>query len=114
MPLNEVQEKVFHRKLEQLKLMPEQREEALEYVTSWERRGIEKGRQEGRQEGRKEGRKEGQTEALREVLIEIPTSRFGPVDERIAAKIGKLESVDELRRLTHEALNVRSIRKLGI
>ncbi|MBL8227200.1 MAG: Rpn family recombination-promoting nuclease/putative transposase [Bryobacterales bacterium] len=106
LPLNEVQEKVFHRKLERLELMPEQREEVLEYVTSWERRGIEKGRQEGRQEG--------QTEALREVLLEILATRFGPVDERIAAKIGKLDSVDELRRLTHEALSVRSIRKLTL
>ena len=56
----------------------------MEYVTSWERKGIEKGLQQGRREGRQE--------AMREMLLEILATKFGPPAESVAMRVRELES----------------------
>jgi flagellar biosynthesis/type III secretory pathway protein FliH len=107
-------------------LKPEQKEEVMEIVTSWERRGIEKGfqqgilqgvekgLQQGIERGMKQGIEKGRIETLREVLLDLLTSRFGALDESVAAKIRETDSADQLRRLTHQALTATSLRELGL
>jgi hypothetical protein len=108
--LNESEEGLFQRALERANLKPEQKEEVMEIVTSWERRGIEKGFQKGILQGIEKGR----IETLREVLLDLLTSRFGALDESVAAKIRETDSADQLRRLTHQALTAASLHELGL
>ncbi len=93
----------------------------MEYVTSWERKGIEKGliagRQEGLQTGLQTGRQEGLqsgTDALRAVLLDVLTARFGAVDESIASRIRSIDSIDALRALAHRALTVKTPGELDL
>ena len=51
--LSEAEDRRFSRSLAEARLRPEQRREVVEIVTSWERKGIEKGRQAARKAGRK-------------------------------------------------------------
>jgi hypothetical protein len=107
--LNDKEEQRFQRSLDQAGMEPSQREKIVEYVTSWEQRGIEK----GLQQGLKEGRQEGRLEARREVLLDILDARFGPLDGRLLTRIRQMESIEELRRLTHLAATAGSIGELG-
>jgi predicted transposase YdaD len=84
----------------------------VEIVTSWERKGIEKGRAEGRVEGRVEGRAEG-LDALRAVLLDVLSVRFEPPVESVAKRIGQIDSLDDLRALTHRALSASSPGEIG-
>ena len=84
------------------KLLPEQKEEVVEIVTSWERKGIEK------------GRLEGAVEALQAVLLDVIVSRFDVEPESVAARVHGLTSVDDLRQLTHRALTVRTFLELDL
>ena len=61
-------------------------EQKMQYVTSIERRGIEKGRMEGRTEGRTEGLKLG----VVSTALRLLQSRFGVLDEVIQAHIRAL------------------------
>ena len=116
--LNDAEDERFNRSLAKAKLLPEQKEEVVEIVTSWERKGIEKGRLEGRTEGRTEGRvegrREGAVEALQSVLLDVIVSRFGVEPESVAGRVHGLTSVDDLRRLTHRALTVRTFLELEL
>ena len=108
--LNEREEKAFTRKLDEAKLRPEEREVIVEYVTSWEERGMMKGRVEGRMEGRMEGR----IEALREMLLDVLTTRFGTLDATVVARIGQMHSPEALKELAHSALTASSLLELGL
>ena len=112
--LDEREERRFTQKLVETGLSPKQKEEVVEYVTSWERRGIEKGRKEGLMEGRQEGRQEGALEAFRAVLLDVLTSRFGAPGQALAKRVILIDSVDELRTLTHRALTANSLSELGL
>jgi flagellar biosynthesis/type III secretory pathway protein FliH len=82
----------------------------VEYVTSWERKGIQIGLEKGRQEGRQEGA----VEALRSVLLDVLATRFGACGESVASRIRRIDSIDELRALTHRALTAGSLNDLGL
>lgn len=56
--LNAAEAKLFERSMARGKLAPEQKEGVMEIVTSWERKGIEKGIAQGRVEGIAQGRLE--------------------------------------------------------
>ncbi len=123
--LDEAEDRQFNRSLAKANMLPKEKEAVVEYVTSWERKGIEKGLIAGRQEGLQEGRQEGiqtgrqeglqaGTDALRSVLLDVLTARFGAVDESIASRIRNIESIDELRALAHRALTVKSPGELGL
>jgi hypothetical protein len=107
------EERRFERLLRAADLKPEQREEIVEYVTSWEQRGIEKGLEMGRSEGLTEGltagRIEGRLEELRLILIDILTTRFGPIDPSLLARIQNTASLEALRALSHRALTTPRI-----
>jgi hypothetical protein len=60
-----------------------ERKHQMPYISSFERRGLERGRQEGRQEGLQEGR----SEALAEQLAKLLAKRFGPVPPALTARV---------------------------
>jgi Putative transposase, YhgA-like len=103
--LNEAESQRFQR-LAESKLPRKQKEQIVEYVTSWERKGIEQGRQEGREQGA--------LEALREVLRDILSTRFGATAESVMTRVGVIDSIDELRTLAHRALTAKSLAELGL
>ena len=107
--LNESEDIKFNRSLIKAKLLPEQREEVVEIVTSWERKGIEIGRQEGRQEGHREA-----IEAMRAVLLDVLITRFGQPDPSATAHIRGINSVEDLKLLTHRALTAKSLHEFGL
>ncbi|MBI3210969.1 MAG: hypothetical protein HYZ37_18955 [Candidatus Solibacter usitatus] len=126
--MNETEDMRF-RSIAEEKLPPEQKEEIVEYVTSWELKGIEKGRVEGRVEGRAEGLQKGRVEglqegrvegkqealgALRAVLLDVLAARFGPPDEPVTGRVAAIDSVDELRTLTRRALAAASLQEVGV
>lgn len=51
--LSEAEDRRFNRSLAAAKMLPEESKEVVKVVTSWERKGIEKGLQEGRALGRR-------------------------------------------------------------
>ena len=124
--LNEAEDRLFQRSLAEAELLPKQREEVVEIVTSWERKGMEIGRVEGRNEGRVEGRTEGRTEgrvegrtegaldAWRLALLDVLVSRFGTLENSISDRVRSLGSIDDLRALTHRALSANSLRELDL
>ncbi|MBI4909144.1 MAG: hypothetical protein HY820_36325 [Acidobacteria bacterium] len=67
----------------------------MEYVTSWEERGVEKGRVEG----------------MRETLLVILTTRFGVLDP---ALVSRIQSPHELKELLQNALTASSLHELGL
>jgi hypothetical protein len=103
--LDEAEGRRFVR-LAEAKLPPEQKEDFVEYVTSWERKGIQIGLEKGRQEGA--------LEALHAVLLDVLSARFGVSGQSLQGRIAQIDSVEELRALTHRALEAGSLEELGI
>jgi len=100
--LSRAEEDRFQRSLERAKIKPEEKEAVVEIVTSWERRGIEK------------GLKEGQLQGSRDMLLEMLTFRFGPIDDRLSSHIRELNSPEQLRALARRALKITSLEELGV
>jgi predicted transposase YdaD len=115
--LNPVEEKRFQHALQRAELKPKEEEALMEYVTSWEERGIEKGLQMGLKRGREEGRQEGRLEAceaMRGVLLEILSRKFGSLPEESVSSIRMIDSVDELQRLVLLAVSADSLVQLKL
>ena len=136
--LNEAEEGRFKRTLAEAKLLPEQKEEVVEYVTSWERRGIamgleqgleqgrqqgleqgieqgiEKGIEQGLERGLEQGRLEGQRAELRTVLLDLLAWRFGTIEGSVKLRVATIGSIDELRALTHRAMVAGSLQDLDL
>ena len=111
--LDEVEGQRFNRSLAEAKLLPKERRKVMEIVTSWERKGIEKGRIEGLKEGRQEVREEA-LNALRAVFLNVVSVRFGISGDAIAAQVRRINSIDELQALTNRALTVKSFGELAL
>ena len=116
--LNQTEENTFRREMSGTQWSPREKEALVEYITSWEQRGIEKGleigREKGREEGRQEGRQEGQMQALQAVLLDVLTWKFGNVDPSLASVVASISSIDRLKELTHQALTTPSLQDLGL
>lgn len=124
--LNEGEQRVFERRLEEEKLKPEEKEAVMDYVTSWEQRGIEKGLERGLEQGLEQGLKQGlergleqglekgRIETLREMLLDVLATRFGAVEEPLQVRIIAMQSADELKSLAHRALTAGSLQELGL
>jgi len=108
--LNEREVRMFAKEMEQAKLNPKEKEAIVEYVTSWEERGIAIGLERGLEKGRVEGR----VEALREILLDVLNTRFGSVDAGVAARIQRMGSPSDLKDLAHRALGAGSLAELGL
>ncbi|MBM3725592.1 MAG: flagellar assembly protein H [Acidobacteria bacterium] len=105
--LNEVETKDFGRELGRMRISPLERDEMLNYVTSWEEKGIAIGRKEGLEAGRQEGRLEGRQEglaALRETAVAVVSARFGEVPARLAKRIRALKSSEEIQDFVRRAV----------
>jgi flagellar biosynthesis/type III secretory pathway protein FliH len=100
LPLSAEQKEEFKQEIKEFR--PKERKVAMEYITSWEREGIEKGRIEGRlegkQEGRLEGKQEGRLEGKQEAAISILTRQIGQISDASIKRIKRLspEKVDAL------------------
>ncbi|MBL8215467.1 MAG: Rpn family recombination-promoting nuclease/putative transposase [Bryobacterales bacterium] len=93
----------FLREAETGEFDPAEREEIVEYITTWERKGRELGLAEGRQEGLQAG-----AAALRGVLLDVLASRFGKVDPAVRQKLERIDSLPKLQKLIHKALTAKS------
>jgi hypothetical protein len=84
LPLSAEQKEEFKQGIKEFR--PKERKVAMEYITSWEREGIEKGRIEGRLEGKVEA------------AISLLTQQIGQISEAITKRISRLspEKVDAL------------------
>jgi predicted transposase YdaD len=96
LPLSAEQKEEFKQEIKEFR--PKERKVAMEYITSWEREGIEKGRAEGRLEGRLEGKLEGRLEGKLEAVISLLTQQIGPISDGATKRIRRLspEKVDAL------------------
>jgi len=108
--LNPEEDRRFFRALDESGMPPEQEKVMLDYVTSWEEKGIEKGIQQGIEQGIEQGRQQG----IREVLLDLLATRFGALDPALVAKVHAVTSVEDLRRLTHQALTATSLAELDL
>ena len=104
--LNEREVRMFAKEMEQAKLKPKEKEAIVEYVTSWEERGIAKGLAKGLEKGRVEG--------LQEMLLDVLSTRFGSVDAGVAARIQRMNAAADLKDLAHRALAAGSLQELGL
>jgi hypothetical protein len=78
-------------------------ERRMEYITSTERRGIEKGRLEGMQQGMQQGIQKGQIETLRENILDILNARFDLVPYTVNETIKGITDVSRLKSLVRQA-----------
>ncbi|MBL8228483.1 MAG: Rpn family recombination-promoting nuclease/putative transposase [Bryobacterales bacterium] len=123
--LTEIEERRFRRTIERMDLQPEEKEKVVEYVTSWEQRGvekgiaigIEKGRNEGIEKGRSEGIEKGRSEGietLQAVLLDLIGTRFGPPSDATIRRIQSIQSMNDLRQLAHSVMHASSLSELGL
>ena len=73
----------------------------MEYVTSWEDRGIAIGSEKGR------------VEALREMLLDVPATRIGAVDAGVVTRVEQMHSAADLKDPAHLALTAGSAEEVG-
>ncbi|MFC1706671.1 DUF4351 domain-containing protein [Planctomycetota bacterium] len=62
------------------------------------------GREDGLKKGLKEGREQGRLEGAKRVLLRLGTKRFGEPEPSKRVAIDRLESLDELEKLTDALL----------
>ena len=96
LPLSQTEDSELREEV--VKFNPEERTTVMEYITSWERRGISIGRREGKLEGRREGKMEGKLEGKIEATIKLLTRQLGALSPAIQKQIKalSLEKLDEL------------------
>ena len=83
----------------------------MEIVTSWERKGMEKGFEIGMEQGIEIGMEQS-IAALQSVVLDVLLSRFGILDASITSRVRALNSLEGLRNLTHKALTAGCLREL--
>ncbi len=86
LPLTEAQEKEFDNEIRRFE--PRERRNAVEYITSWERKGFEKGKLEGKLEGELKGKLEGKLE----IALKLLSRRLGELSATMRKRIGKLSA----------------------
>ena len=77
----------------------------MRYVTSIERRAIQKGVEQGIEQGIEQG----EVKALRESISDILVTRFQSLPDEVTTQIAKLAKLDQLKRLLRDAVVVGSI-----
>ncbi len=109
LPLSAAQKEEFDQEVKRFR--PKEREVAMEYITSWEREGIEKGRVEGRLEGKLEGRLEGKLEGRLEGKLEaaicLLARQVGQISDSATKRIRRL-SPEKVDALLNALLNFKS------
>jgi predicted transposase YdaD len=77
----------------------------MTYITSIERRGLERGRELGREEGRHEERKQ--------IVLESLEEKFGPLSPKARETVGSW-SYDKLKQVTKNLEQTQSLQELGL
>lgn len=75
----------------------------MPYVTSWERRGIERGQEIGQKIGEERGRKIGKEKGQKELLLQLLKWKFGALERGVVAQIEQLPAT-RLNRLAKALL----------
>ncbi len=97
--LNQREEQILEEEIK--KTEPHEEVAIMEMMTSWEKRGLEKGRAEGWLEGKAEGRAEGRAEGKAEGKAEVAkTMLLRGMDEDLISELTGLsaEDVEKLRK----------------
>src|SRR5262249_39554646 len=97
--LPEEQEQSFHEEMHRF-----EEERQVPYVTSFERRALEKGREEGREEGRRAELLDGISEDLEE--------RFGTEGAKVLRRVRAIKDVAQLRLLGKEIRSATSLSRV--
>ena len=92
LPLTPAEQKAFEQLI--------QREEVavMEFITSWERKGIEQGR----------------TQEARDTLLELLQEKFGTIPETTVQRVQSISSVEDLRRLLRQIIHANSLPEMGL
>ncbi len=85
-----------------------EKEHKMPYVTSIERRGIEKGKQQGVQQGMQQGMQQGRKEADCQTLLMILNKRFGSVPQPIEKQIRAADSA-QLETWINASLDAKTL-----
>jgi flagellar biosynthesis/type III secretory pathway protein FliH len=80
----------------------------MQYVTTIERRAIQKGIEQGIKQGIEQGLQMGAISKGREAVLEILATRFETVPPAIAARLETIEDSEVLRQLLQKAILVSS------
>ena len=100
LPLSQEEEQEFRQ------LVTEQEVVAMEFITSWERKG--------RVEGRVEGHIEGALEALRGALLMQLREKFGQIPQTIETNVQSIESTEKLSRLLAQVIHANSLVEIEV
>ena len=65
-------------------------------------------------QGKKEGREQGLLEGKRQTLLALMGRKFGPLPSTAAARVGSIESVDELDRLLDSILTAENLEEMKL
>jgi len=85
-----------------------QREEVtvMQFITSWERKGIEQGIEQGRAE-----------EAVRsrqEALLDLLQEKFGSLPQTAVQQVETISSINDLRQLLRQVVHAASLAEMGL
>jgi len=78
-------------------------DETMTYILYAERKGLKEGRLKGLKEGIQKGIKKGKIEGLQKAIVSVLEVKFGAVDPSVLEAIGKIESLEKLEELLHQA-----------
>jgi len=100
LPLNEAEEEEFH------KLIQQEEVTVMQFITSWERKGIIKGQEEGRVEGA--------LIALRKALFLQLQEKFGEVPSTVIQQVEAISAQEELEQLLRKFVYANSFAEMGL
>jgi hypothetical protein len=84
-------------------------ESKMQYVTTFERAGIEQGMQQGIQQGMQQGMRQGMLTMSREDVLEILRVRFGKLPTSVTAAVNVINDLPLLKELHKQAATIDSM-----
>ncbi|KAF0250166.1 MAG: hypothetical protein FD167_432 [bacterium] len=104
--LNAQELEIFRQEIDQI--IPTEKEQVMQIVTSWMEDGIQQGLQQGKKEGLQQGKKDGELA----LILRLVKKRFGVVTRTIESKIGNL-SLEKLEELGEALFDFTSEKDLA-